>query len=236
MSRVTALVTLAIGDMPEFAMSHPIFRRYAKRHKLDFVHIRQRRYALSTGWFEPRRHQWLFFEKHQIRKLLERYERIIYLDGDILLTPACPNLLELVPTGKLGCVFEDIGPRAWERHDELTRAQNSAGVLPTKPAGYFNAGVLVVDRAHRQLFDLHECPPVGGRWPEQTALNYHANRLGLLLYPLPARCNLLAEFTTAWAHEGQRRAAWVIHYAGRVNRPLMAKDFPTIAATWMDQK
>ena len=235
MPRATALVTLAIGELPEFALSHPIFRRYARRHDLDFVHIRQRRYALSTRWFKPRRHQWLFFEKHQLRKLLETYERILYLDGDILLTPDCPNLVDLVPAGHLGCVFEDVGPRAWERHDELARAQAKAGALPTPPAGYFNAGMLVVDRAHRPLFDLHACPPVGGRWPEQTALNYHAARLRLPLHPLPARCNLLAEFPTTWANAAHRRAAWVIHYAGRVNRPLMAKDFPAIAAAWMDQ-
>ena len=232
MSHAAALVTLAIGDPPECAMSHPIFRRYASRHGMDFVPIQERGILLSPGWFKPRRNQWLYFEKYQLGRLLVRYERLIYFDSDILLTPQCPSLFDPVPRGHLGCVFEDRGPLWWERWEEFARAQRKLGPLPRKPEGYFNAGVMVLDRAHRTLFDLKSCPPVDGRWPEQTTLNYHMQRLGLPLQPLEPRCNLVAELADLWADESKRRNAWVIHYAGKKNRRLMAKDFPQIMAAW----
>ena len=213
-------------------MSHPIFRRYASRYEMDFAPIRERAIPVSSPWFKRRRNQWLRFEKCQLGRLLDRYERLIYLDSDILLTPTCPNLLDVVATGCFGCVFEDCGPRWWERWEEFARAQRKRGPLPRKPDGYFNSGVMVVDRAHRELFDLEICPPVDGRWAEQNTFNYHAYRLGLPLQPLEPRCNLLAEFTDLWADESKRRQAWVIHYAGKKNRHLMAKDFPHIMAAW----
>ena len=120
----------------------------------------------------------------------------------------------------------------WERWEEFARAQRQRGPLARKPAGYFNSGMMVVDRAHRELFDLKICPPVDGRWAEQNTFNYHVYRLGLPLQPLEPRCNLLAEFTGLWADESKRRQAWVIHYAGKINRHLMAKDFPYVMAAW----
>lgn len=232
MSRSAALVTLAIGAMPEFEMSHPIFRRYANRHAMDFVSIRQRRVRASPWWLWPRRRRWLYFEKYQMGPLLERYDRLIYADGDVLLTTECPNLIDLVPAGQLGCVFEDSGPLWWQRWEELARAQRRLGALPGKPDGYFNAGVMVLSRAHRVLFDLETCPPVGGRWPMQTTINYHVHRLGLPLRPLDPRCNLLAQFTDLWGNAARRRRAWAIHYAGQRYRHLMAEDWPHVTAAW----
>jgi hypothetical protein len=199
---------------------------------MDFVPIRDRAIYASPPWFAARRNQWLRFEKCQLGWLLDRYDRLIYLDSDILLAPACPNLLDLVAPGCFGCVFEDCGTRWWERWEEFARAQRKLGPLRCKPDGYFNSGVMVVDGAHRELFDLKICPPVGGRWAEQNTFNYHAHRLGFTLQPLERRCNLLAEFTDLWADESKRLQAWVIHYAGKKDRHLMAKDLPRIAALW----
>jgi len=226
-----ALVTLAIGKGREGALSHPIFRRYAVRHGLDFVILDTPRIRQPPGFLRRYRNPWCF-EKFQLGDWLQRYRRILYLDSDILLAPDCPDLLALVPAGQLGCVFEDTGPLWWERWDELLRAQRRLGPLPHKPAGYFNSGMMVLDEAHRPLFDLPRCPPLRGRWPEQSTLNYHAARLGLPLCSLDRRCNLLPVFGADWATPDRRLAAWVIHYAGQRDRPLLARDHPALLRRW----
>ena len=199
---------------------------------MDFVTIRERRIRLSPPWYRLRLGRWLHFEVYQLSALLNRYDRILYLDGDVLLTPFCPNLIDLVPAGRLGCVLEDTGPTWWERWEELARAQRALGPLAHKPDGYFNVGVMVLDESHRVIFDLDACPPVGGRWPMQTTVNYHVRRLELPLERLDPRCNLLSVFTESWNETALRRSAWVIHYAGSKYRPVMSEDAPHVTAAW----
>jgi hypothetical protein len=214
-----ALVTLALGDPPEGRWSLPLMERYARRHRLELIVLRQR--VVRRGpWWRPRQRACL--EKLQLWGLLERHERALYCDLDVLISPRAPDLFALSPPDELGVVQDNVGPEAWKRAEEMERAQWRLGPLPGWDGRYFNGGVILASRAHRALFDPAQ-PLPGGRWPEQTALNHRAVALGLRRRFLPAECNLTA-MRPEFHDEACRRRAWLIHYAGLQNRRLMEAD------------
>lgn len=214
-----ALVTLNIGDRKEAAWSRPCFERYCQRHDLDRVVIRERRLYLKPNRWKPR--LGIHLEKFQMADLFETYDRIAYLDSDILIHPQAPDIFAEVDAGEIGCVFEDVGSEAWKREEEWHRAEAMLGPLPGKHR-YFNAGVLVFGKVHQPLFNLKLGLP-GGRWPDQTFLNYHSRKLRMAIRELPRTFNFLPSFP-GWQEPSVRAQQYFVHYAGRNNKALLETD------------
>ncbi len=138
----TAIVTIAIGSRyQELAkLTHPTLKAYADKIGADFVVIDKQ--SNTPHW-----------EKFQLYDLLVKYQRIIYLDTDLIVREDCPNLFDLVPETKLGIFnegrFADRSGSLMEAHKEYNRP------FPKKWDGtYYNTGVMVLSRRHRQLFKL----------------------------------------------------------------------------------
>lgn len=216
-----AIVTLAIGCDEWLRMSEPTFQAVARRHGWDYVALREPviRHRLQRRKARVNLH----LEKFQLGPLLERYERILYVDADVLLMPHCPDVFALVPPGALGVVEDPAGALMWKRHEEMARMQARLGRLPEWDRRYFNAGVLVLSRCHRSLLTFDPERLVPGRWPDQTSLNYHSVQWGLPRQFCEPRLNFLPGHA-GWADAATRRAAWAVHYAGPEAKPLMASD------------
>lgn len=214
-----ALVTLNIGNRKEAAWSQPFFERYCQRFGLEPVVIKERRLHLKPNPWKPR--LGIHMEKFQMADLFDQYDRIAYLDSDVLIHPEAPDVFDEVDAGEIGCVFEDVGAEAWKRDEEWQRAEALLGSLPGKHR-YFNAGVLVFGKVHQPLFDLKHGIP-GGRWPDQTFLNYHSRKLGMAIRELPRAFNFLPAFPD-WQEASVRTEQYFVHYAGRKNKALMKAD------------
>jgi lipopolysaccharide biosynthesis glycosyltransferase len=225
----TALVTLAVGEVPEARWSHPLFQAYCRKYGFDFIVLNEWRIRSWTPLFNRRKRS--HFEKFQMHALLENYDRLIYLDGDILLSATCPDLTALVPAGHLGAVADERGPEAWKRREELTAAQARLGPVPRAYEPYFNCGVQVLSAACRPLLDPKNRWP-RGRWPEQTGVNYYARKLGVPVTYLDEHYNFMPVAGPAWQDAHRRRAAGVVHYAGLADRPRMAGDAPWFFEQW----
>lgn len=141
----TAVVTLTIGQEYEAIakLTHPKLKQYAQRIGADFHVINGRQYPSAP----------VCYEKLQLTYLLgSSYQRIIYLDTDILVKPECPNLFEIVPLGWFGAFSEG---RWVDRSDAFRKAHLQFGPLLTPwdwLKSYFNAGVMVFDRSHYEVF------------------------------------------------------------------------------------
>lgn len=214
-----ALVTLNIGNREEAVISKPFFERYCQRHDLEWIVIKERHLQLKPNFWKPR--LGIHLEKFQIGELFDQYDRIAYIDSDVLIHPEAPDLFAQVNDGEVGCVFEDVGPEAWKRKEEWDKAEALLGPLPGKHR-YFNAGVLVFGQAHKLLFDLDHGLP-GGRWPDQTFLNYHSRKLGMRIKELPRKFNFMPLFP-GWPDAAFRRDQHFVHYAGRRNKARMQAD------------
>ncbi|MHA1731844.1 MAG: glycosyltransferase [Promethearchaeota archaeon] len=204
-----AVVTLCIGEAPlAFARySHPTFRRYAERVDAEFVIIDEARVNFrGEVSFNP-----LLFEKYQVGDLLEVYDRILYLDTDILVTPHAPDIFEQVPEDKVGGVFEDFGMDTEDRRARIRAVQEDLGDVGWRE-GFMNSGVFVVSRAHREAFRLFETCGVHDSKYEQTCTNWYFRKAGYEVVGLDYRFNYMGIMRVF--HGPPHRGAYFIHYAG----------------------
>jgi lipopolysaccharide biosynthesis glycosyltransferase len=223
-----ALVTLQIGSADYFPLARESFQHACERFGWDLRVIDARRWRLLPIRRAVRRLQ---FEKFQLHDLLGQYERILFLDSDILALPSLPDVFNAVPPEAVGCVDEERGPLAWKRQAERERAQRRLGRIDGWDHGYFNSGVLVLSSAHRELFRMRRWRLVDGRWADQSTLNHRARHLGLPLHPLPPAFNFLP-LEAHWDDPAGRLAAHLVHYAGAENKPLLHADFPAVRERW----
>jgi hypothetical protein len=223
-----AVVTLAIGREGRelLDLSGPFMERYAARIGAEFVAITERRIRHRLQWRKPRVN--LHLEKFQIGDLLVTFDRILYLDADILVLPHAPDFFALAAPEELGVVTDPGEENAWKRAEEMAAIATKRGNLPSPASAYFNAGVLLLSRAHRELLRFDPAKLVPGRWPDQTYMNYESARQSLPRRYLDSRANFLPG-APGWEDPATRRAAWAVHYAGEEAKPLMKADAAFLA-------
>lgn len=152
-----AIVTLCTNEHdPLGEVTHPRMKAYAKRMGADFIVIHDRHYPKVN----------VCYEKYQMGPMLERYERIAYLDTDVVVRDNAPSLFEVVSRGHWGGFDEYI---FWETTHQGFKSNGKWSVKRQfeqfgLPDGwswdgvfYLNAGVMVFDSSHREFF---ENPPV----------------------------------------------------------------------------
>ena len=217
-----ALVTLAIGDGAAelLALSGPRFEAYARRIGCDYVPITERRIKFRLQWRKSRVN--LHLEKFQMGPMLDTYERLLYLDADILLNDDCPDFFDLAQENELGIIADPSGDEGWKRDEEMANMEKAFGALPRPIPPYFNAGVILLSRTHRELLTFNPDRLHSGRWPDQTYLNYFSAKWNLTRRYLDAKANFLPGHD-GWSDPAKRRAAWAVHFAGPEAKPLMCE-------------
>ena len=225
-----ALITLSIGLSEAERVSHEIFRAYAEKHQLAFEVISEPKFRIQPNWFRKRR-VWYHIEKFQLFEALERYNRVLFLDSDILLDVDCPNLFEQVPEGSLGCVYDDRGAEAWKRKAELERISRKLGKFEVEGYRYFNSGVMVLDSSLKSLFRMDRKAFIRGRWPEQTLLNYRVLKEGVPVHELDDQFNFLPNMDD-WERPEKRHAAKIVHYASQEAKSRMQEDLHEKLSGW----
>jgi hypothetical protein len=199
-----ALVTLAAGRKGEelLEVSGPLLRRYAERWGWDFHVISGEAGSFPVG------------RKWEVSAILPHYERVVWLDADVLVSPECPNLLEVVRPGTLG-LHNDwpwLASSDWvmAEYGELARSQ---GFPLDLPRSAWNTGVWVADREHAFVFAPPRFPFPRRHCVEQwhEALLIHQHRAPVTLLP--------SEFNWEWWVTRQPLVepidgVFVYHYAG----------------------
>lgn len=196
----TAVLTIAMGDHRKIhEWTAESKRKYAARIGADFVVIDRPGIAKTTP----------HWEKFQIFDLLEKYERILYLDADTIVREDCPDLFQLVPEDHIGLFNEaPFTDRSKELMIDICRQY---GVFLDGWNGkYYNTGVMVISRAHRDLFKKPEKEVssfyeqsylnmiLAGAKPKIHELTHHFNRMTCM-------DRFLGE---------DRHASYIVHYAG----------------------
>lgn len=198
----TAVVTMCIGeDWERMAdLTHPTIKEYSDKIKSDFVLINYPQIGLEE----------VGFEKCQLHDILSYYDRVIYLDTDIIVTKRCPNLFEVVPENDLGAFIES---NYWEYSKEVNhferikKVQEKLGDINwTKD--YFNTGVMVLSKRHKNMFKLGNKYVIDLR--EQTQLNFYSKLLGFWVHDIGIRFNKMD-----FVNPNERFESYIIHYAGK---------------------
>ena len=184
--RSRAIVTVAAGNNCQalLAISGPFMQAYAERVGADFV---------VCDW--PGATAWPISSKYAAWRAFEHYERIAYVDVDVLLRPDAIDLFDACAADEVGVADELCWHRAQpqsciERDFCTLRAQMG---FPSRPVEwYLNSGVLVAPRsASHMLAPPAELPAY--HCAEQDLLNariQHETAEGRIKFRLlDYRCN-----------------------------------------------
>lgn len=217
----TLVLTIAIGKDYQHVgeISHPTMKAYADKIGADFLVITE------TTFTENLPH----WEKLSIFDLLTKYDRILYLDTDILVREDTPNVFEGIPSDMLGAYNE--GRFAPDRIASLVSAaeQFDHKKVPIDMFTYYNTGVLVLARKHRILFKR---PPkiFNTGYYEQDYINLQIIINKVKVKELPHRFNRM---TIADRITGMSRMdSYFIHYAGCPDITLMENTMKQDLSQW----
>ena len=220
-----AIVTISCGDFYRqmAAITHPTIEAYADRLGAEFI-----------VWDDFDGHVMPHYKKLELGGLLRQYERVLYIDTDILVRDDAPDIFSIVPEDSLGALEE--GQYYENRKGWTLHFMRSIGYEPRDWDGrYFNAGVLVLSQAHRDLFVQ---PPVEvDNFREQTYLNLLFVMQHTKIFELPYRFNRIYCMDS---HYGEQRFdSYLLHYAG-INQLLPENEQLELMrgdlATWQENR
>jgi hypothetical protein len=183
----------------------PTIEAYAKRIDADYK-------CISEGETGNISHH---FTKFQIYELLNKYDRIVYIDADCLVRDDTPNLFNIVPEDSFGAFNES--PYTQGRTQALIEAMQSYGIQIADEIGrkydgwYFNTGVMVLSKIHQQIFEKPEAQ-ILITFYEQSLINARLLAGDYKRYELKHKFNRMTCLDGVLGED--RHASYIIHYAG----------------------
>jgi hypothetical protein len=205
----TALVTLCIkrdaANARWMDAGLPSKVKYAKHIGANFINITEAKLGGSVA-----------MEKYQIGEMLNKYDRIIYMDADLFVVSDAPNLFHVMPADHFGIFDESHG-------GEPRRLRTS--LMDWLPKGhpcnfYANNGLFVCSKYHQWLFNINGLDRSLNTY-EQTCMNV---RLwdnwqvgGIKIHWLTKSWNWMPRTwiggpDPGWVPEPQPDPCWVHHF------------------------
>jgi len=214
------MVTRADDKVKEIAeLTHPVLKRYAEKWDADFL-VLSEDYD-SKGWGI------VHYRLMRLYDLLEKYDRILNIDSDVVINKTCPNLFDIVPYDKIGVIYEDVGTRELDRKNRIRLIQLKWGNIGWIE-NYINSGVCLVSKPHREIFKRYN----GKLWEKHgytdVFFGYQIHRLNLEIFELDWHYNHMSIFSEAWNGRASRFDSHIIHYAGHAAFPDKGKRTKTI--------
>lgn len=196
------VATIANGNNFEqlFSISRRYMENYADKIGADFLVLKENGNHANPG-----------YRKFDISEYLDMYDRIMYLDIDIIVANDTPNLFEIVPADAIG-MFRENGAvpmvEYWTRHDLLkifgkyrVKYIEAVGIdafnkmfpmweslICRNNIDYFNSGVVIYSREHRHIFELPHVE-IGHPRYEQTYFNILLAKHNAKMFHLDVRYN-----------------------------------------------
>jgi hypothetical protein len=195
-----AIVTIAIGAYHEklYSVVEPFFQAYAKKVGADLI-----------VWRDQGNHSMPHYRKLDLGDVLNDYERVCYIDADIIIREDAPDIFEMVPADRFGAFEEG---QYDDRADTLLNFFKKMDFEPEEDcqADYWNTGVMVFSQGHQPIF----LQPVNEimSFYEQTYLNFMFHALKVKMFNLPYRMNRMSLVNPVTGED--HLDGHFIHYAG----------------------
>jgi hypothetical protein len=189
-------------------MTHPSIKKYAEKlgEDVEFIIIDEsyEKEIISAHW-----------AKFELFNLLNKYDRIIYLDTDLIIREDCPDLFKVVPEDMIGMYEEGKYVNRIPSITEASVAYKQKMKVKEGEVRYYNTGVIVLSKQHKSLF----APP-----PEQKELGmYEQGYINLKInnekikniHRLTYHYNRTEIIDTLTGEN--RLASYIVHYAGLID-------------------
>ena len=139
-----AIVTIVSGEKYEkiWQRTEPFFVRYAEKCDAELIVLHG-----SDGVNLPSPH-WIKFGLYE---LLREFDRIAYMDADMIIRDDCPSLFDIVPEDHFGIFDEgEFTPRNICIREVMK--VYSVDIKGWNGTTYYNSGVMVVPKEYRNIF------------------------------------------------------------------------------------
>jgi hypothetical protein len=191
--------------------THPILKDYANQWGCDFIILDKK-----EDWMTD--YELAHYRIFDVRNLLEKYERVLVIDSDIVIMPGTPNPFNAVPKEYIGSIYEDVGSRQVARREVIKLIQEVHGDVGWE-TGYINTGFFIVSQEHSNIFQK-----IGGNlWTgfgyDDALLGYNIHKFGHTVCELPYQWNHMSMFSEPWNKSASRFDSYIIHYAGAATFP-----------------
>jgi lipopolysaccharide biosynthesis glycosyltransferase len=130
--------------------------RYAERTGSDFI---MRTTIFDHVLSDDQDYKNVIMEKFHIRELLNYYDRVLYLDADILVKENAPDIFEYYPDTSKIFLYNEIkfNNVDYDQYIEKTKAKCQ---IPWTRVGdhydFYNAGVMLVSKSGQRAFEFIE--------------------------------------------------------------------------------
>lgn len=198
------IVTLASNDHYRSLLVHtlPYMKRYADSIKADLITVGTQDETLRVPHYQKFK---------IISDALEKYERVAWIDCDVLINKLSPSIFAEVPDDSLG-IFNEA-PWVGERHEQDRKDWMNATGFEIPQGTYYNTGVMVISRIHKDLFKIPDVQI--NHYGEQTFLNQRIIESKMKIHALSHHWNRMT-CTFQWMGE-EPFCSWFIHFAGDPN-------------------
>lgn len=208
-----AIVTLSIGEKYSKLgkLTLPLMKAYSDSLSSDFYVIDTPKIGIGMK----------HYEKFQLHEYLEEYDRVIFIDLDILIIPKCPDLFKIVPTECFGAF--KVSDYSYIHDNSIQLIQQKLGTVEWG-RDYFNSGVMVFSKQHEEVFNTdngylktwakYSQKEGDGTYLDQTLINYNVKRLGIPFFDIGYKFN----HTSAPNNSSTRFQSYFIHYPGKGHR------------------
>lgn len=204
------MATCADGKIMDYAQyTLPIQKMWSEKWGADHIILNDPAYSRRAMW----NYRTLIFYE-----MLKEYDRILYVDADIIINKDCPDLFEVVPFDIIGAVTEDKGSRKDDRRGRVTRVNAHFGDVGWKK-GYFNMGLYLVSKVHRDMFQRIDGKLWENRGWDASFYSYQIMRLGYKWTDLGYKWNHMSMFSEEWHGSLSRFDSHILHYAGAATFP-----------------
>lgn len=170
-----------------------------------------------------------------LRRQLSDYDRILWIDLDIMVRPDAPDLFEIVPPEALGMADECAVANDWQVwfcHEHMAQTCREEDIpIPDSKGRYLNCGLMMIPASAAWLFEPRG-NPVNHPWCEQSLVNVR-----LFLQPqtplclLPECCNRFV-YWPGMVPRRQEDISWFLHFAGPPDYATRLRDMQRLRQRW----
>ena len=172
---------------------------------------------------------------HRMYDLLDNYDRVLWIDADVLIHDSSPDLFQIVPVDHVGAVDACATGNESEveyRQNHIITTCNEEGLLVPETGGrYFNLGVAIASNIHKQFWEPRRTWS-DHDWREETAINVR-------MFIAQAKIMSLPECFNRFVYYGQKPKrftdmSYFLHYAGPPSLEQRIKDMEQQSKQWGD--
>lgn len=225
-----AIVALLGGPLKSLYYTYglPWIEAYAEKHHYDLVIIEQDVFTVFTtnGLVLEypctlKSKMPIHFHKYKLNEVLDLYDRICYLDSDMIIKPNCPDLLSIVPLKHLG-IFSPvsaqsrIAKRAANHLIKVLREFEKHQIEVPENYIFFNTGVMILERCHQDIFDFSLGAHCSRLMIEQAQLSLNILKKQYTIYSLPISYNFpIGHVTPERGRKAIESDIYVLHYVSK---------------------